>query len=110
MRVLSRIPGRLRLGGVLPPERHPAQTQAHLLEDELPERPGIQAARANPLTGSILVLYDASLLSEAAVQAVVADLLGHFHTNGAHVHDHDHEQCGHHHHGDGGGDDQGEDD
>jgi cation-transporting P-type ATPase C len=98
MQVLSRLPGRLRAGGLLGTSPNHAPTLAHQLEDELEVLSGIRRARADPLTGNILVLYDPLRYSEAEIQALLLQLLGHLHANGDDLHHHhDHEKCGHHH-------------
>ncbi|MEL7156038.1 MAG: HMA2 domain-containing protein [Actinomycetota bacterium] len=51
-RIVSRTPGRVRLR--IPPEhRHPEHLER--IQAELEQRPGVEAVRANPRTGSVLV-------------------------------------------------------
>lgn len=98
MQILSRLPGRLRLGGVLPANRRRAGEIAHALEDELAHRPGIRSARGNPWTGNFLLFYDPARLSEEEALALFADLHAEVGRQdaGRHPHDHD-DDCGHHH-------------
>jgi cation-transporting P-type ATPase C len=98
MQVISRIRGRLRIGGLLGTDRRHAPELAHAFEDEFGAKPGIQGARANARTGNVLVLYDPTRLSEAEVEHLLIEWQEHLHRNGAdHPHHHDHEHCGHHH-------------
>jgi cation-transporting P-type ATPase C len=98
MEVLTRLPGRLRVGGLLPAARRRAASAVHTLEDELAHRPGVRAARGSVWTGNILFLYDPARLSEdealALLTEVAAECARHGHD---HFHEHDHVECGHHH-------------
>jgi cation-transporting P-type ATPase C len=97
MQIITRLPGRLRVGGLLGSNLKEALSLAHTLEDELAVSAGIHRTRADPRTGNVLVLYDPTRLSEADVTALLTDLFPHLHANGEAHHHHDHEQCGHHH-------------
>jgi hypothetical protein len=82
MQILSRLPGRLRVGRVLDRRPDRARAMAHALEDELAHRPGVRGASASAWTGSVLVLYDPARLSEREVVALLTQILGHLQTNG----------------------------
>src|SRR6266567_805681 len=97
MQVITRLPGRLRVGGLLGSNQKVAESLAHTLENELAVSAGIHRTRADPRTGNVLVLYDPTCLSETEVTGLLTDLLAHFHANEEIHHHYDHEHCGHHH-------------
>src|SRR5688500_9581391 len=100
MQVLTRLPGRMRSGGALPPQRSRAKVLAHVLEHELAHGAGVRAAQANPWTGNVLVLYDPERVSDAEVEQLLRTTLADLAAEDAHGHHHlvhEHEHCGHHH-------------
>lgn len=68
-RVLSGIPGRLRLH--LPVQR---DELLHQMVRQLQEMPGIRRVMLNALTGNVLIHYNASVLTEPALIACVDGL------------------------------------
>jgi copper chaperone CopZ len=66
MHLLSCLPGRLRVH--LP---HWPDGQAGLIEARLRQVPGVQEAKANPLTGNVLVHFDSRSVGAAVVLAAL---------------------------------------
>ena len=71
VQVLHRLPGRLRLGIA---RLQGNEALARLLESELSNLLGVESVKANPITGSLLLLFDSGL-SETVVTQKIAELL-----------------------------------
>jgi cation transport ATPase len=70
----SRVPGRVRWHV---PELHRQPRRAATVEDAIRRCTGVLTVRVNPLTGSVLIHYDFTLISLIALESVVLRVLTH---------------------------------
>lgn len=79
LEVAHAIPGRVRFHCPSLKETDvevPADAPVARLESDLPRLPGVSTVRANPVSGSIVVVYDPSRIDAHTVQVGVLKLLG----------------------------------